>query len=69
VQRYYYLGTPMHYDLPEKRATIHNREVALPGGSAVRYLIAGSQLALDGRIVARDRRAHLVLYKLNQQPG
>jgi Dolichyl-phosphate-mannose-protein mannosyltransferase len=69
VKRYYYLGTPMHYDLPETQAKLGHGRVSFPGGAAFRYVLAASDLAVHGRVVARDERAHLVLYKLDRPKG
>ena len=59
VDRYFYIGTPMHYGLPEA-------PIRLPrtlGGKA-RYVLTASPLPLHGRIIAADRKAGLRLYEL-----
>jgi hypothetical protein len=64
VRRYYYIGRPMNYDLPETPASIERGEVVFPRGAAFRYVLAAGDLPLHGTVIARDRRAHLVLYAL-----
>jgi hypothetical protein len=56
VGPYYDTGPPMHYGLPESPLP--------PAGPGTRYVLSASPLRLGGRVIARDRAAHLVLYRL-----
>jgi hypothetical protein len=62
VERYFYVGTPMHYGLPEAPLRL--------GGAAAagfRYWLTASPLPLPGKVIAADPRAGLWLYAL--RPG
>jgi hypothetical protein len=62
IRRFFYVGTPMHYDLPASRTRLAGGRIAAwPAG---RYLLFAGAARIDGRVVARDRRAGLVLYEL-----
>jgi hypothetical protein len=58
VERYFYLGTPMHYGLPEAPLRLH-------AGAAVgfRYWLTASPFPLPGNVIAADPKAGLRLYE------
>jgi hypothetical protein len=65
VRRFFYVGAPMFYDLPSTRVRLRDgRLIARPGTTIPRYLLVASPVRIDGRAIARDRRAGLVLYRL-----
>ncbi len=68
VGPFLYAGTPMHYGLPETAARLSDGRLILQSRAAagIRYLLVASPVALDGRVVARDRKAGLRLYRLRR---
>jgi hypothetical protein len=61
----------MHYDLPAARFRLVGGHVVLPPGPSgpYRYLLAVAPLPVDGKEIARDRKAGLILYRLASAPG
>ena len=67
VDRFFYLGTPMNYGLPETRATLVRGRLAAPSDTRpYRYVLTAGSVPLDGRVIARDAAAGLVLYRLDE---
>jgi hypothetical protein len=66
IKRFFYVGSPMYFDLPETTASLRHGRVALPGLTRYRYLLVAAPTQIDGRVIARDKRAHLVLYRLRE---
>jgi hypothetical protein len=65
VRLFFYLGTPMNYDLPQSPARMRDGHLLVPGSErSYRYVLAASPTSLDGKVVGRDRKAELVLYRL-----
>ncbi len=56
-----YAGSRMSYDLPQRPATVRAGRLA---GQRLRYVLTTANERLAGAVVARDRRAGLVLYRL-----
>ena len=66
VGSFFYVDTPMYYDLPATRAQLRDGHLVLPPGTkqTYRYLLVASPVRINGRVIGRDRRAGLTLYGL-----
>jgi len=64
IDGYWFLGSPMHYGLPETRARLVRGRLVLPGGQGIRYLLSASPPPVRAAAIARDPKAGLTLYRL-----
>ena len=70
IDRFFYLGSPMHYALPEAEAKlVRGQVVSPPNAAAYNYVLTAGSVPLAGRVIARDRMAGLVLYRLDATAG
>jgi hypothetical protein len=62
----FYFRAPMHYGLPETRASVVGDRVVTQAGEGMtyRFLLVPSSLRTAGDVVGRDRRAGLTLFRV-----
>jgi hypothetical protein len=67
IRQFAYVATPMHYGLPELRAHVADDRLVLAGATIrYRYVLAASRIHVAADILARDPKAHLILYRLRE---
>ena len=70
VGRVVEVGAPMPYDLPHSSASIRSRILRGSDGAPIEsnYLLAPCWVKVAGAVVASDRRARAVVYRLARRP-
>jgi hypothetical protein len=67
IKQFTYLGTPMHYGLPQLRAHVVRDRLVVTGTTIrYRYVLAAAPIPVAADVVARDLKAHLTLYELRK---
>lgn len=70
VERVVEVGAQMPYDLPHENATIRNHVLRASDGAPVEseYVLAPCWVSVAGQVVAGDRRARAIVYRLPAGP-
>jgi hypothetical protein len=66
IRSFFFVNSPMNYDLPAARARLIDGRLATANEEPYRYVLTDSAVRLSGKVVRRDRLAHLTLYRTRE---